>query len=371
MRSDEVSSDIEQVIEQFILALERKLDQAERLTGKREVILNAHNYAQRVTLAVIFLVMYKKENIIDFDAIEDNWTETFERAELSVLHPIVKLALALPFLLPYVIWIMRFHPFGQLSLRITEYINQADDLHQAAKERYDKIHGAKGVPFRESKNQPGFKRRLIDGFIDALKEGKINKEQFVGSANFLLMAAFETTAVAVTCLLWQLAQHPDVQSKLRDTIITEGIDGDFVVWCIMESIRCHPPAPLGTGRVIGEDITTNDGLFIPKGTFVMASIYSIHHDEDIWPEHDKFLPERWRYSSKFHPAAFMGFGLGPRNCVGGKMAMHEIKLILKAILIRYQVSKCEQTPDQYNFTSPGMIYSVPDEPVKLQFTPLH
>lgn len=359
------------MIDQFVQALERKLNRAEQLTGKREVILNAHNYSQRIILAIVFLVMYKKENMVDFDAAKDNWTESFERAELSVMHPIVKLAFALPFLLRSVIWLMRFHQFGRLSLRITDYINQADDLHQAARERYRKKNVTNGVPFHDSKDQPDFKRRLIDGFIDALKEGKVNKEQFIGSANFLLMAAFETTAVAVACLLWQLAKHPDVQSKLRETIINEGFDADYVVWCIKESIRCCPPVPLGTGRVVCKDITTNDGLLIPKGTFVMASIYSIHHDESIWPEHEKFMPERWQDSSKFHAAAFMGFGLGPRNCVGGKLAMHEIKLILKAILTRYRISKCEQTPEKYTFTSPGLIYSVPDEPINLEFTPLH
>lgn len=201
-------------------------------------------------------------------------------------------------------------------------------------------------------------------------DGKINREQFISSANFLLMAGFETTAATASCMLWHLARDPNIQTKLRQAIIEEGIDADYVAWCIMETIRWHPPVPLGVGRILGADITTNDGLLIPKGTFVMPSIYSIHHDESMWPEHDRYLPERWQGQSKFHPAAFMGFGLGPRNCVGGKLAIHELKLILKAILTRYKVEVCEATPEKYGFASPGLIFTIPDAPVKLEFKPV-
>lgn len=341
------------MIEWFVQALERKLDQSKDSPGGRSVVINAHNYSQRITLAIIMSVLYRRPNEVDFDTIDDFWTTSLSYTETQVLHPGAKVASALPFLLPFVCWAMQFTFMGKLNGRINDYIEQYVERRQAAK---------KGVE--------GPQRGLLDGFIDALVEKKINKEQLIGSANFLILAGYETTAATITCLLWNLAQNIDIQTKLREAIISEGIDANYVVWCIMETIRWHPPVPLGVGRVIGENITTNDGLFLPKGTFVMPSIYSIHHDESIWPQHDKFMPERWRDSSKFHPAAFMGFGLGPRNCVGGKMAVHEIKLALKAILTRYQVARCDASPKIYNFKSPGMLFTIPDEKVKLQLKPL-
>lgn len=377
MRSDDVSLDIEHIIDQFIQAIERKLDKAEQATNKRSIILNAHNYAQRITLGIIFLVTYRKENMVDFDAIDDTWTKNFHDRELMILHPLLKLSISFPFVRPIAAWLFQFTDMGAMHLRITDYIHQSVDSHRAAREEFNKMQrrmsaatGAKERPFSELKSQPGFKRRLIDGFIDALMDKKITYEQLIGSAHFLLLAGFETTAATVTCLLWHLARNTEIQSKLRQTIIEEGTDADYVFWCIMETIRWHPAVPLGVGRVLGEDVTTNEGLLIPKGTFMMPSIYSIHHDESIWPEHEKFLPERWRYSSTFHPAAFMGFGLGPRNCVGGKLAIHEIKLMIKAILTRYKVEVCDETVKSYTFKSPGLVYTIPDEKVLLQFTAL-
>lgn len=375
MRSDEVSSDIEDIIGQFIQALERKLDGAERATNKRSMVINFYNYAQRITLGVIFLVTYKKENTIDFDTDDESWTREFHKHELRILHPGVIASIVFPFLRPFITWLIQFTEIGQMSMRIIDYIHQSVDLHRAAKERHDKMQrrlsietGAKERPFSELKSQPGFRRRLIDGFIDALMDKKITLEQFIGSAHFLLLAGFETTAATASCLMWHLARNPEIQTKLRQVIMEEGIDADYVMWCLMETIRWLPAVPLGVGRVAGVDVMTNDGIVIPKGTFIMPSIYSIHHDEDIWPEHEKYIPERWRYSSTFHPAAFMGFGLGPRNCVGGKMAIHELKLITKAILTRYIVEPCDETVKEYTFKSPGLLYTIPDKPIMIRFT---
>lgn len=377
MRGDEVSSGIEQVIEQLVDSIEYRLEKAEKETKRRSYIMDAHNTAQRLALGVIFLVMYKQDNIIDFKAERDSWTEQFHEASKIILNPVTLISLALPFLRSMATFLIQFHTVGQMNLRIVDYINQAADLHRAARERFSAMQrrlsietGAKERPFSELKSQPGFKRRMIDGVIDALVEKKITHDQFIGSAHFLLLAGFETTAGTITCLLWQLAQHPEVEAKLRTALLDKGIDAEYVTWCIMETVRWHPPVILGAGRIIGENLTTSDGILIPKGSFVFPSPYSIHHDDTIWPNADQFIPERWRDSSSFHPAAFMGFGLGPRNCVGGKMALHEIKLVLKALLTNYKIEKCSETVDDYNFSAPGLLYTIPDQPIKVRLSAL-
>lgn len=99
VRSDVISLDVEQVINQFVQAVERKLDQAEKLTNSRTAVVDVHNYAQRMTLAMIFLVTYRKENVIDCDTDDESWVDAFNLAELTFLHWGQKLARALPFLL--------------------------------------------------------------------------------------------------------------------------------------------------------------------------------------------------------------------------------------------------------------------------------
>lgn len=365
------------MIEQLVEALEYRLRNAEKLTNKRSFIMDAHDTAQRLALGVIFLVMYKQDNIIDFKVERDSWTEQFHVASKMILNPMTLISMAFPFLRPLVTFLIQFHTVGQMNLRIVDYINQAADLHRSARERFTKMQrklsietGSKERSFTELKSQPGFKRRMIDGVIDALVEKKITHEQFIGSAHFLLLAGFETTAGTITCLLWQLAQNPEVEAKLRANIVEKGIDAEYVTWCIMETVRWHPPVILGAGRILAENITTSDGILIPKGSFVFPSAYSIHHDDTIWPNADKFIPERWRDLSTFHPAAFMGFGLGPRNCVGGKMAIHEIKLVLRALLTNYKIEKCSETVNEYKFSAPGLLYTIPDQPIKVRLSAL-
>lgn len=361
MRSAEVSPDIENVVGQFVKALKRRVDAAAQATGDRSVVLSVHDHMERITLAVVFSVMYRKENVIDFDADEDSWIKEFAQAETSMMNPYVKLTWALPFLAPLFTWLFQFTVFGRSVQRVVTYIKQAADVRQVAQARKQAKLADQG---------PRLKRQLIDGFIDMLIEKRITMRQYIGTAYFMLIAGYDTSANTATSLLWQLAHNMDIQHKLRKALKTDGMDADYVVWCIMETIRWHPAVPLGTGRILTEDVTTNDGLLIPKGSYVTPSTYSIHHDDSVWPDADRFMPERWRDQSNFHPAAFMGFGLGPRNCVGSKMAVHELKLMIQAIIMRYKVAPCEETIEQYDFISPGLIFTIPAKPVKLRFTPV-
>ena len=52
-----------------------------------------------------------------------------------------------------------------------------------------------------------------------------------------------------------------------------------------------------------------------------------------------------RFSEKRHPAAFLTFGLGPRNCIGMKFALIELKIALVKLLLNFEINSCEQTPD--------------------------
>lgn len=248
---------------------------------------------------MIFLVMYKRENEIDFEADEDKWAKCFETAGGLFLNPLVKLCWALPFMQPLVNWAARYHTLGKMSARVYQFVIETVDLRNSFIERQAKKHRS-GEDGGGGKPAPMFKPRLIDGFIDALIDKKITLEQFTANAYFLLLAGFDTTAATITCLLWQMAQHPKIQSKARRLLIEEGIEADYIGWCVKETLRWFPPVPLGTGRVAGEDITTNDGLLIPKGSYVMPSSWSIHHDERNWPQHDKYIPERWLPPGRVH-----------------------------------------------------------------------
>ena len=354
-----------------------RLDRAAKANnGRREFTLNVRDMFQRYTLAVIFLVTYKRDGDIDFKASHDQWVEALDGAAMAITNPIVALSIMFPFARYFCDCLIQLHPIGRLRLKVVDYIIEAADINRAAREHHSKFERKRSLetgepekPFSAIKSTKGFKRRLVDTIIDTLLERRIDLDEFVASALFLLLAGYETTADTISCLIWHLARAPQIQEQLRRAIDEEGLESDYLMWCIQETIRWHPAVPLGTGRILGEDVTVN-GLKLAKGTFVMPNVHAIHHDSSIWPEADEFKPERWRQAADIHPAAFMGFGLGPRNCVGGKLAVHEIKLVMKTLLSRYRIEHCEETSAGYEFTSPGLLYTILDEPIRVRLVDL-
>ncbi|KAH7984144.1 hypothetical protein HPB52_017461 [Rhipicephalus sanguineus] len=83
---------------------------------------------------------------------------------------------------------------------------------------------------------------------------------------------------------------------------------------------------------------------IPRGLSVMAAVSCIHQDPELWPEPEKFDPERFNSENKpnIHPISFQPFGKGPRDCLGRNFAVLEMKLILSKVLARFKLSVDEE-----------------------------
>ena len=80
------------------------------------------------------------------------------------------------------------------------------------------------------------------------------------------------------------------------------------------------------------------GVKIPADTAIFIPVYSIHRDPEIWPNPEKFDPERFSPEAKQSrdPYTFLPFGQGPHNCVGLRFAQMEMKLVLVRILKKFQ-----------------------------------
>ncbi|CAF3403278.1 unnamed protein product [Rotaria sp. Silwood2] len=79
------------------------------------------------------------------------------------------------------------------------------------------------------------------------------------------------------------------------------------------------------------------GHKIEKGSIIQPDVFSIHYNPDLWGPEDPnlFIPER--HEIKRHPVAWMPFGVGPRNCIGMRFALMELKICLIQLLRQYRI----------------------------------
>ena len=87
------------------------------------------------------------------------------------------------------------------------------------------------------------------------------------------------------------------------------------------------------------------------GCVIQADVYSIHYNADLWGPEDPnlFVPER--HMVKRHPASYLPFGVGPRNCVGMRFALMELKMCLARLVHTYTIlpgDKLEEGMTQRN-----------------------
>lgn len=86
-------------------------------------------------------------------------------------------------------------------------------------------------------------------------------------------------------------------------------------------------------------------LKVPQGISVVIPTYSIHRDARLWPNPERFDPDRFTPEAKQSrdPYAFMPFGHGPRNCIGMRFAQMEIKLVLARMLKKFSFQVAADT----------------------------
>ncbi|VDI44932.1 Hypothetical predicted protein [Mytilus galloprovincialis] len=136
-----------------------------------------------------------------------------------------------------------------------------------------------------------------------------------------------------------------------------------------EVMRMYPPSTR-TNRKTMQSVTVN-GYRIPDGVEVTVPIYAMHYDPELWPEPEKFYPERFSAvnKEKRNPYSYMPFGHGPRNCIGMRLANLETKMTMVRILQHFRL---KPTPDmkipiELDNTSGGILR--PKNPVYVLIEP--
>lgn len=196
-------------------------------------------------------------------------------------------------------------------------------------------------------NSDAEKNDLMDMLLSARYEdgSPMSREQLIDEVLILFTAGHETTANALSFVLFLLARHPDIQDSLyKETMQAmelgspqELIQGSpLAKQCIEEAMRLYPPVYV-IDRVAREE-ETFEGIHLKKGALVLLSIYELHRSEHLWKSPDKFQPSRFEAGTgKTHASYYFPFGAGPRMCIGNNFAMYEMILVLSRMVRKYEI----------------------------------
>lgn len=166
-----------------------------------------------------------------------------------------------------------------------------------------------------------------------------------------VVAGFETTSAAMAYVSYVLAKYQDVQEKVRVEVASAveeygKINYDAVTYrmkylrsVVDETLRMYPPGTLFTTRRAINDFEYN-GVKYKAGTSIMAPTMHIHMDHRYWPEPHKFDPERFLAEnlSSRTSIAYQPFGVGPRNCIGERLAILGIMYTVARMVQKYRLT---------------------------------
>lgn len=195
-------------------------------------------------------------------------------------------------------------------------------------------------------------------FVDIILSSKdedgqgLTNEEVEAEANTFMFAGHDTTASAICWILYNLAHHDHYQEKCRQEVmdLLQGRDKHEIEWedlsnlpfttmCIRESLRLHSPVQAVT-RKYTQDMLLPGNRTVPKGVICLVSLYGTHHNPTVWPNPQEFDPLRFdpKNTSGRSASAFIPFSAGPRNCIGQKFALAELRVVVALTLLRFHLA---------------------------------
>jgi cytochrome P450 len=157
----------------------------------------------------------------------------------------------------------------------------------------------------------------------------------------LLVAGHETTATALAWAFYLLLRHPKELARL-EAEIEEGESDEYLDAVIKETLRVRPVIP-GVIRKLTRPVELN-GYELPAGTRVAPNIYLTHRRPDVYPEPERFRPERFLEHAA-DTYSWIPFGGGIRRCLGASFATYELKIVIPTILQQLRLRAADARPE--------------------------
>ncbi|EIW54929.1 cytochrome P450 [Trametes versicolor FP-101664 SS1] len=226
---------------------------------------------------------------------------------------------------------------------------------------------------------------MLKANMSANEHDRLSEEELIAQIATFTIAAVDTTSSALSLILHLLSQHPDVQDKVREEIVSASDGKDigyddlvslpYLDAVCRETLRVYPMAPFRFRETredivlpLSEPVRGRDGSMIsqiplPKNTTVFVGVISANTNKAIWgPDGHEWKPERWlsrlpeTVTESKIPGVYsnlMTFWGGGRACIGFKFSQLEMKVVLATLLSTFKFELSDK-PIHWNLA--GIIY---------------
>uniref|UniRef100_W8BKP5 Cytochrome P450 4ae1 n=1 Tax=Ceratitis capitata TaxID=7213 RepID=W8BKP5_CERCA len=199
----------------------------------------------------------------------------------------------------------------------------------------------------------GIKQRmaLLDVLLQSTTtDGQpLTDAQIRDEVNTFMFEGHDTTTSAISFCLYLLSRHTDCQRTLFEEIRAHFGDDtkrpiklcdlqnlNYLNCVIKEALRLYPPIPV-IGRWLKEELILPD-VTLPPRTNVLILLWQILRDSDVYEDPERFWPERHATANeRANPFSNIPFSAGPRNCIGQKFAIFEIRTVLVQVLRHFEL----------------------------------
>ena len=156
----------------------------------------------------------------------------------------------------------------------------------------------------------------------------------------MLAAGHETTATGLAFAFDLLLHDPPALERLRAEL--DGGDDSYLDAVVTETLRIRPV--IDARRANAEEAAHHRWLGPPAGIRVYPAILLVHHREDLYPEPDRFRPERF-LNGGVESYAWLPFGGGIRRCIGAALAQAEMAEVIRTVVSSVELEPSRPEPD--------------------------
>ncbi|EFN76645.1 probable cytochrome P450 4aa1 isoform X2 [Harpegnathos saltator] len=242
-------------------------------------------------------------------------------------------------------WIYRLTEAGKMEQQ--QQKNLINFCCRKMKEKQEFLQKNSSLIVEDESDAPIKKITLLEYMIKINEKNPSFIEQdIIEECCTFMLAGMESVSTSTALTLFLLALNRNWQERCiaeldeifgddrRSPTMQDLKEMKCLEMCIKESLRLYPSVPL-FARVLGEDVRIGKQI-IPAGCGIFILPYSTHRLPNHFPDPHDFKPERFspENSKGRHPYAYLPFSAGPRDCIGQKFAILEMKSIISAILRR-------------------------------------